>query len=508
MYKVLLAEDEMLILEGIRSIIEWEKLGLEVVHMARNGMEAVTMLEKEPVDIIVTDINMPLLDGIELLTKVRSKDERTRCIILSGYDEFEYARKAIRLEVENYILKPINEEELEAVLKEAVQKLIKIDEHEKNGICAKQKLLRFLSGEMKEQSEAYFQEIGLAMNKAFGVAANIKVKQKDKKDEKMADIVAYLKEDCKQLDLNTFYYAKDEIVLLLFTNSGNEDHILSCISAIQVKIEMIFEVQTFISVSSAFTALDQVSHAFEETKNLQKYLMFAGYSTCINKSYVSTRKSKEITLDEATLQKMILTKDHKAVNAYIEDLFIHNSQIDQVTSDAIYNLSIKLALVLQNIINEFKLSNGYELKDLTDVVKELFETDELSDIKAIFVLEIMKIMECIHVEDSQYTPVVRQILSEVEKNYREDMNLKTLAHKYHMNTSYLGQIFQKEVGYSFSQYLTNIKNSKAKELIMNTNMRINDIATEVGYPDASYFFRKFKQCYGTSPATLREMKQY
>ena len=77
-----------------------------------------------------------------------------------------------------------------------------------------------------------------------------------------------------------------------------------------------------------------------------------------------------------------------------------------------------------------------------------------------------------------------------------------------MNTSYLGQIFQKEVGCSFNQYLSNIKNEKAKELILNTNMKINDIAREVGYPDTSYFYRKFKQCYGVSSASLRNMKKY
>ena len=104
--------------------------------------------------------------------------------------------------------------------------------------------------------------------------------------------------------------------------------------------------------------------------------------------------------------------------------------------------------------------------------------------------------------------MVKQILSEVQKNYKEDMNLKTLAYKYNMNASYLGSIFQKEVGCTFAQYLSNTKNSIAKDLILNTNMRINDIAKEVGYPDTSYFYRKFKQCYGVSPASLREMKKY
>ena len=88
------------------------------------------------------------------------------------------------------------------------------------------------------------------------------------------------------------------------------------------------------------------------------------------------------------------------------------------------------------------------------------------------------------------------------------MNLKTLAYKYYMNASYLGQIFQKEVGCSFAQYLSSKKMEVAKELILNTNMKISDIAREVGYPDTSCFYRKFKQHYGVAPASLREMKKY
>jgi len=508
MYKVLIAEDEGLILEGISKIIDWDKLGLQVVHMVRNGMEAVTKLEEEPVDIIITDINMPVMDGLELLTEVRKKDKRMRCVILSGYDEFQYARRAIRLDVENYILKPINEVELENILTEAVGKLKKIDHGEKRSIISKQKLLRFLSGEMKEGSTDYFKELGIHMDKPYGVAANIKIKQKNIKEEKMADILSYLKEECKKHDMHFFNYAKDEIILLFFTDTAEEACLMSYFSQLQDKIEAFFEVLTFFTVSSLFTELNNLRPALKEIRKLQKYIMFAGYSSCIDKSYVSGRKSKNIALDEGYLQKMILAKDRLAVNAYIEDLFVNNIAIEQVTSDVIYHLSIKLALALQNIINEFKLTKKNKLKNLAEVIEELFRADELSDIKGIFLLEIIEIMECINIEDSQYTPVVRQILSDVEHNYREDMNLKTLANAYNMNTSYLGQLFQKEVGCSFSQYVTNIKNSKAKDLILKTNMKINDIAKEVGYTDASYFYRKFKQCYGTSPASLREMKNY
>ena len=104
MKKVMIVEDEELILQGIRNIIDWEALGLDVVHMAHDGMEALELWEKEPVHIVVTDISMPEMDGLILLRKIREMDEQVRFIILTGYDEFSYAREAVRLDVENYIL--------------------------------------------------------------------------------------------------------------------------------------------------------------------------------------------------------------------------------------------------------------------------------------------------------------------------------------------------------------------------------------------------------------------
>ena len=108
MKKVMIVEDEELILQGIRNIVDWEALGLNVVHMAHDGVEALEMWEREPVHIVVTDISMPQMDGLTLLRKIREKEEQVRFIILTGYDEFAYAREAVRLDVENYILKPID----------------------------------------------------------------------------------------------------------------------------------------------------------------------------------------------------------------------------------------------------------------------------------------------------------------------------------------------------------------------------------------------------------------
>lgn len=246
---------------------------------------------------------------------------------------------------------------------------------------------------------------------------------------------------------------------------------------------------------------------YKTASRLQKYRILEGYGSCIDENYIKDRATQDVVIDETQLRKMILKKDRDGALHYIEDLFINNLR-SEVSVDVLYQLALKLAILLQDIKREYKLGQPGNMQDFSEMIEQIYKADDIMGLKSIFISEIAEIITYLHTEDSQYTPVVKQIMAEVQKNYREDMNLKILSYKYHMNASYLGQIFQKEVGCSFTQYLSNTKNRIAKDLILNTNMKINDIAREVGYPDTSYFYRKFKQCYGVSPASLREMKKY
>lgn len=504
MKKVMLVEDEELILKGIRNILDWEALGMEVVHMAHDGQEALEMWEREPVQIVVTDISMPVMDGLTLLRKIREKEERVRFIILTGYDEFEYAREAIRLEVENYILKPIDEEELARQLRETSKKLDEMDRDRMKYIDEKTQWLHFLNGRPEEDEyESYAKLLGLESHGTY-YAAVMKWKMEEPKESSITDVLVMLQKE--ESGLKIVHLPPDSILMIAVAEGWEESQAQEYFSELQNKVESGFSLMTFIGVGPAFQSFKQLPASYRAAKKLQKYLIIEGYGSCISQDQIQIRKTEEILMDEAKLRRLILKKETEAAVGYIEDLLINNIRKDASVS-SLYQMAVKTAMMLQEIKKEYKLESG-RFYDLSEMIETIFNADDILGIKTAFLSEITEIIECMHEEDSQYTPVVRQIISEVQQNYKEDMNLKTLAYKYHMNASYLGQIFQKEVGCSFARYLSNTKNSIAKDLILNTNMKINDIAKEAGYPDTSYFYRKFKQCYGVSPASLREMKKY
>ena len=508
MKKVMLVEDEEFILQGIRCIIDWEEISMKVVSMARNGREALEMFRKEPVDILVTDVEMPQMNGLDLIKEIRRIQPWTRCIILSGYDEFEYARRALRLDVEEYILKPVNEDQLRQALVRAAEHLDEIDRKKIGSMEDKIGWHKFLNGKLDASEMAEFYQILPAMGREEQVCGAI-MKIDTGSLENNEGIQVILTEIQKlTAKLKTIYLSPDTLFLLLYDSEETiTKQAADLFGGLQYHLESKYGIMTFFTIAAPINEYEKLPECYKTASRLQKYRILEGYGSCIDDNYIRDRATQDVVIDETQLRKMILKKDRDGALHYIEDLFINNLR-SEVSVDVLYQLALKLVIILQDIKREYKLGQPGNMQDFSEMIEQIYKADDLVGLKSVFISEIAEIITYLHTEDSQYTPVVKQIMAEVRKNYKEDINLKTLSYKYHMNASYLGQIFQKEAGCSFTQYLSNTKNRIAKDLILNTNMKINDIAREVGYPDTSYFYRKFKQCYGVSPASLRTVKKY
>ena len=244
MKKVMLVEDEELILQGIRNIVDWEALGLSVVHMAHDGVEALEMWEREPVHIVVTDISMPEMDGLTLLRKIREKEEQVRFIILTGYDEFAYAREAVRLDVENYILKPIDEEELQRQLRETVMKLESMDKKKLQYIDEKTQWMHFLNGSPESLEAGRFAEmLGLAAEGGNYCAAVMKWNMHGLKEKKITDMIVELK---KEERLRIVHLPPDSLLMVLDGGDMDEGKVSEYFAELQNRMDSRFNIMTFI----------------------------------------------------------------------------------------------------------------------------------------------------------------------------------------------------------------------------------------------------------------------
>lgn len=503
MKRVMLVEDEEFILQGILCINDWAAMDMEVVHMAHNGREALEIFKENPVDIVVTDVEMPLMNGLNLIREIRSMDARVRFLILSGYDEFEYARSALSMDVDDYILKPINEEQLGMALREAARHLDEMDRKQALSMEDKIGWVRFLKGETKGDL------LGLQeLQKPWKLYPALMKVDLDSLNgtEGVSFLLGELQKQVGHMKM--IYLKMDELLLLYYCGEGKTwEDAQKVFGEIQNQLESEDGIMSFLAIGKEIHSYSELPQSYDHMNHLLRYRVMIGYGRYINEANIRSGNVDDFVIDETFLRRKILEKDQESALQYVEDLFL--SIIEAETDvDTLYQSALKVVFLLQGIKTDYKIGGYKDVKRLSEMFDRIYQAEDIFVMRTELLLEISAVIMALHTEDSQYTPVVKEILNHVKHNYREETSLKVLSYKYHMNASYLGQVFQKEVGCSFNQYISNIKNEKAKEMILNTNMKINDIAREVGYPDTSYFYKKFKQCYGVSPASLRNMKKY
>lgn len=505
MLKVMLVDDEKLIIEGLKNIIDWEELGLEVVQTANNGQEAIEKFKESPVDIVVTDINMPKVTGIELLKGLKEINDDVKFVVLSGYDEFSYAKSAIELGVKSYILKPVNEEELESVLRLIVEELSLKNKKEEKLLIRNSKMTEFLKGAITLEDIVPFKDIiNINFESNFYLVSNVILKPEES-DECIDKVIKIIK---RYEDGNCDFIKNNNNIVMVKSLSNNLDRKIleEYFFAIRDSIIEELDIEIFITVGSITEKIDNISQSYRESSSIKKYLLTYGYGNIIFKSDINNVEEENKTFrDEIEkINKLIVEKNADELREYIITIF----KDKDLTPKNIYDLSIKILILSDEILDEFKLSHNYSRESLSSTIIDLCNENTRDNIKSFLLRDIEELMKVISDNSNKYSPVVQQVVNVINEEYKEELSLKTLSAKYNINSSYLGQIFTKEVGCSFSEYLNKVKNTKAKELILTTNMKINNIAREVGYTDTSYFYRKFKKYYGVCPSTLREMKNY
>ena len=278
---------------------------------------------------------------------------------------------------------------------------------------------------------------------------------------------------------------------------------------IQIKDKIINELneEVFISIGDLVCDVNEIEISYKIANALKKYMLTEGVNICLDRHSLNYTEEYNRTFNNEIekINKLIIEKNIDVLEEYVNEI-LDNKKLNPKN---IYDLSIKILFLIDKTLEEFKLNRKYRNDSLSNIIVKLCNESTRENVKSFVLSELKELIELMDDNNRiKYSPVVQQVISIVNEKYYEELSLKTLAQKYNVNSSYLGQIFNKEVGVSFSEYLNKIKNTKAKELILNTNMKINDIAKSVGYIDTSYFYRKFKKYFGVSPSTIRDMKRY
>lgn len=524
MYKVLIVDDEPFILEGLKSLINWEEYGLEIAAQALNGIEAVDVLESLSINILITDIKMPKMNGLELIKYVKNKSLNIKCIVLSGYDDFEFVKEAAKLGIENYLLKPVDINELIPTLMNSIKNI----ENEFNKISTMEQgisilrdniLLRWVTNDINENEllqKAPLLNIDL-IKRGF-VVSIVKIIQSVSSDSTVIQDTNLLRSSvcniCRHITSKNasteIFYDSNGYIVLLFSNvnSGKDnlafDDILgSCISAIQINLNA----KVFIAVGDFVSEYQNVHHSYIHANELLDYSLILNPNRIIfydeNKLKAVENKQRRFHIDSNALHVLLATKNKPGCLELIEDIYSQVNENGSLTPTSIQNITIEL---LFNIISTVKSLNS-NADILFDKFKDPF-INVLNLKTLIEIIEWQKSFVCAAIdflcsEDERLSPIIKKVLNYVESNYNQDLNLKIISSKFNINPIYLGQLFIKEIGEPFTNYINKIRVEKAKHLLLHTNLKAIEISEEVGYVNPNYFYTIFKKITGLSPSEFK-----
>ena len=527
MIKVLIVDDEPFIRQGLKILIDWGKYGYEISAEAANGKEAIRILENQPIDLVVVDIKMPGMDGLELITYVREHISQTvRFIILSGYYEFNYARQAINYKVTDYILKPVEKNELidnllkirrEFELKKQEKKVEEIRnrlEYDKNlqdiiygnyeqknldyvkqYICLSQSM-RYISFEFDE-SDADFQKLS--------VEEKIRIQQTYYKQllsilsEHPYHIINGVNKSEGYFDIG-FIYSRDFALCNKMKDREYINNLYEKIKQIDCYALKVFigqHVESIEKISDSYrsTAIARSFHNFSDAKQHIAYYDEVAY-----------KKANQFGIGKKLIEELIL--------------YVKNNDIERIEKsvDKIYKE------LRENLIEPKLISANiyYLLYCLIDLAKELdHHTDQQEILQYLgqeafdklaaggssvhfkkFAVEYSKYLEQLRINASR-GGLLLKIEKDITEHYMENLSLKSLGDKYYMNSVYLGQLFKKEYGVAFKDYLNHFRIKKAMQLLVTTDERVYAIASQVGYNNPDYFISKFVQLNGVTPHQYR-----
>lgn len=541
MYRVLLVEDEEIIRRGIKRGVRWEEMGFKVEAEAQDGEEALKCLACTEIEVVLTDVKMPGMNGVVLSKEIKKRYPDMEIVILSGFAEFEYAREAITFGAFEYMLKPVRKQKIEEVFLRLKEKLDrrKIEESEivrrslilSEGISHLRHdlIIELLEGKRSVYSnleeEVMRLELDLLTGDVTGIIFRIGVPsmEEDREDD-LKEQYALIFSECLQKLEHSIFVIRDlgEVDLILSGYPAGKDgilHVDTCIAGIlnkiaeRIKNELFQREEINIGVGIGMT-YPSVTHLYKSYIQAKKALEknFYKKGSFINEFQESIEYEfeKQWVRDYPTEMNRILNQvmegEVEGANDSIRQMFRHFEE-KRLNSEMIKNYCYVLGIMLKNAAyGILKERQKEELEDgaFEERIKTMFTIDELEAL----MLKVFRGMAEL-VRDSGVPEAVKQnqmILQAKEfirRNYNKKVSIEELCRELYLSPTYFSYMFKKETGENYMEYLQKIRMEEAKHLLKTTNHKVYEIAEQVGYSDYKYFTVQFKKYAGISPKEYR-----
>ena len=546
MLKIFLAEDEVIVRETIKRMIPWEELGFELVGEAADGEMALPLLIRQKPDLLITDIKMPFMDGLTLAKLAKKELPELKIVILSGYDDFNYAKQAINIGVEDYLLKPITKNALIERLSEIRSRY----EHEKTQKEYYEKFQREMQAYEKNSSRDFFEALvrgSMDMMEVYkkaeklGVdivaeAYNILIFTMNSEEDFSGQKEGYSEWEAETLEMLEEFFSGHPSAMLFRSNifsygvllKGQKESIKEITKECVGKIQGILKRKEskrewFLAVGQPVERLSQIKKSYHTASRAfsQRYLYVENILYYDEMEMMEHRSGQADTNDNAYLKKV----DVNALNPAILQKFLSNGiqeETENFVKDYFYAIGQEPmeSLVFRNyvILNvrfsviTFLKGLGCDTEGMEPENTEEILAESGKNIESAIAYAEKMVSQAITIRDQNSGNKNRSILKTavdfIESHYmEEEISLNTVANVANVSANHFSALFSQNMGQTFIEYLTSLRMNKAKELLRCTGMRSSEIAGEIGYKDAHYFSYLFKKTQGMTPSDYRKVRE-
>jgi two-component system response regulator YesN len=504
MYRLLIIDDEPMVREGIKILVPWDEYGFESISDACDGKEGLKKVLEFFPDLVLVDIKMPGLSGIELIKSAKEQGFKGKFIILTGHSDFEFAKSAISLGVRAYLLKPIDEDELINNINDIVKELdakkdmdafLSISE-----LTAKKELLRrlLLSSSLRIEMEKEIKQYGLNFYypKYCVAILSPKIKKHYIEDYANMEDQAYPKEIIGDLEK---VYLEDKLVLI--GKGYNYEQFEELLKQYNEKVRNVKGEGLFITIGHNVANWWDIYFSYECAKMLSNYQFLLEDKEIINIHMV---ECMDLIEDNETFDSQIVDFIEVGDTNEIKNIIANKKEYYQSRLLNESDIKVKITHSLNKIYT--KLEKSYESKkeemghfdEVLKTIKDCCTLDEIMEGVLTYCLKISEVVKSASTDN-----VVKRMILYMEKNYEKDLKLESLSKVFSYNSAYLGKIFKKYTGDSFNNTLDIIRINNAKRLLNETDLKVYQVSEQVGYSNIDYFYSKFKKYVGISPKEFK-----
>lgn len=520
MLKVLFVDDEPYVFDGLRIMFDWGKYGFSICGEATNGEDALEIIKTCNPHLVITDIKMPVMDGIQLIKSVYDASNiRAKFIILSGYDEFEYAKSAMKYGVNSYILKPLDEDELTQAVKKASNQILEERKKEESrnkqlSFVAENAINSILQG---EATESEIKRANFILELKENEEIRMLLLEIDDFDKWMSDYdeiqLRKIREKIKDIINNSM---NNKFNLKVFEDDLNRYCIVTSKSMdiyniineyaknLKEMIEKSLNCSVSIAISDSKIGINSLETLYKQVDLAISYKFFKDIGSIILyrniKNMSISHNFFEVDIDE--LKRHIKKNNTNGIKRTIKNLF--HSFLKDFTAPELIKIYIEnLELEFIRYVQEMKGN----VQEFTERLMDFNKTLERSTIEGLkkevtdLCLFLGQYIDSITKSNSK--DIIVEMKQYINENYNKDINLKIIGKHLYVNPVYIGRKFKSVTGIQFNEYLHQVRIDEAKKLLRRTNMKISDIARSVGYNNTEYFTSKFKSFTNFSPSEFK-----